>query len=80
MAEVVCKTKWPRSFLVKDGKGRILRRYTHFIKQVAQSMVRKTTKYDDIEEGEKEEINEVKQKSDNTVNEKEYYTSRTGRR
>ncbi|CAI6357006.1 unnamed protein product [Macrosiphum euphorbiae] len=70
-AEVMSKTKWPRSYLVKDGKGKILRRNTHFIKPVEQSIVEKTTKYDDIEEGEKEENTELKQKNESKENKSE---------
>lgn len=35
-AEIVIKTKWPRSYLVKDNKGRIFRRNTIFIKKLSK--------------------------------------------
>lgn len=65
-AMVVSKTKWPRSYLVKDEKGKILRRNTIFM--------RKFSKCDlDLDEGEEEikndqkEVEKFDRKEDNKV-------------
>jgi hypothetical protein len=71
------KTKFPRSYMVKDDKGKLLRRNTHFIKRLKEfsdfdSFVEENNKVKEEEkiEDNKEEVDEkviCKERNDEKV-------------